>query len=324
MTVRRRRITRSSDRETRAVARREVGLLRDRQILPSALSRYMRALKCFFNFLWREQRPLPVSTPFLDGVFCDFVEDCWLDGHPKGLAYDALCGLKHFLPAVRKNLAASDRIMRTWSGAELPQRVLPMPVLWLYALAAFCRNQGWTDTAVALVLGFTTFTRTGELFGAKTSDFCMSWSRGSGVWVLPLTKSGQRHGAPESVTITDPWVARLVCGFLSRLEPSAPLISASPAVQRSRLREACRALGIDFGFTWYSLRRGGATHQLILTQNLPAVCLQGRWTAVKTARVYLTEAQTRLTELSVGAAHASQLHALARTYRPNVDGLLYA
>ena len=74
----------------------------------------------------------------------------------------------------------------------------------------------------------------------------------------------------------------------------------------------------------YSLRRGGATHQLLLTQNLPAVCLQGRRTAVKTARVYFTEAQTRLMELSVGAAHASQLHALARTYRPNVDGLLYA
>ena len=74
----------------------------------------------------------------------------------------------------------------------------------------------------------------------------------------------------------------------------------------------------------YSLRRGGATHQLLLTQSLPAVCLQGRWAAVKTARVYFTEAQARLTELSVGAAHASQLHALARTHRPNVDGPVYA
>jgi len=320
---RRRRISRLADRETRAAARRAFGLLRHRLVLPSTQSRYVRALQFFFEFLQREQRCFPVSIPFLDSAFCDFVEECWLDGHPKGLAYDALCGIKHFLPAVRKHLPASDRLMRVWTGSELPSRVLPLPVVWLYALAAYCRNQGWTDTAVALVLGFTTFTRTGELFGAKASDFCLSWSRGSGVWTLPLTKSGQRHGAPESVSLSDPWVTRLVYGYLCRLRPSDTLIRTSPAVQRSRLKYACRALGVDFGFSWYSLRRGGATHAMLLTQNLPAVCLQGRWTAVKTARVYLTESQARLTELSIGKAHASQLHALAKVYRPNVDDLLY-
>ena len=311
------------DRHARALARQRVGTLSSRLLLPSTLERYCKALHVFFRSLKREMISYPSSIPFLDSILCEYIEDLWQDGFSKGLAYDSLCGIKHYLPATRHHLTAADRLMRVWTTSELPSRVSPLPVLWVYAIAAFARDRGWIDTAVALVLGFSTFTRTGELFSARKCDFLLSWDRGSGVWTLPLTKSGRRHGAPESVTITDPWIVRLLYGYLSRLHPSDLLLSCSPHTQRVRLQQACQALDIDRGFTWYSLRRGGATHALIVTQNLPSVCLQGRWTSLKTARIYLTEAQTRLAEYRLDRAHELRLHTLACSYRPSVDDLLY-
>ena len=52
--------------------------------------------------------------------------------------------------------------------------------------------------------GVHTFGRSDGLFAARKEDFVLS--RTSGTWTLPLSKSGQRAGAQESILLTDPFV----------------------------------------------------------------------------------------------------------------------
>ena len=140
-----------------------------------------------------------------------------------------------------------------------------------------------------------------------------------GVWRLPLSKSGQRHGATESLTINDQWVGLLVHGFCKNKLPGDLLRIATPPQQRLRFNEAATALNFDWGFRWYSVRRGGATHDYRVTGNLPAIMLRGRWGDMKTARIYLTDGLARAQELRLSDSHNKRLQALAKQVRPGLE-----
>lgn len=153
--------------------------------------------------------------------------------------------------------------------------------------------------AALLLLGFDRFARTGELFNAKRGDFHFDSSLKRVVWTLPLTKSVQRHGAQESPVVEDTWLVHALYNYMSSHAPSDHLRAVSPGGMRQRLKQLFADLQLPDGFQWYSLRRGGATHCFRLTNNLPALCVVGRWNCPKTARIYLADALAQLTELSL-------------------------
>ena len=65
----------------------------------------------------------------------------------------------------------------------------------VYALAQAAFDNGWSDLAILVLLGFDRFARSGELFMGKRANS----SKTKAIWSLPLTKSGQRVGAQESL-----------------------------------------------------------------------------------------------------------------------------
>ena len=92
------------------------------------------------------------------------------------------------------------------------------------------------------------------------------------------------------------------------------------ATQRRRLRRACADLQLAFGYRWYSVRRGGATHWYQQAQDLNALLVKGRWGALKTAKVYIQDAQAQLSELQVPPRHAAWLRSLALALCPSLEG----
>ena len=96
-------------------------------------------------------------------------------------------------------------------------------------------------------------------------------SEGGALIVLPLTKSGQRRGGPETVLIHDPQAVQLLWMALAQLHVA------------------------HMGFMPYSVRRGGATHAFSSCHNLGQILLQGRWEDPKSARIYITEGALFLT-----------------------------
>jgi hypothetical protein len=238
--------------------------------------------------------------------------------NPQVWAGDVLSGLGHVIPSCKQFLTGGWRLHSAWGRAELPARALPFTPLLVYALVQLASEFDWIDTAAMLALGFHVFPRSGELFNARCGDFQISKDL-SGVWSLPLTKSGQRFGAKESVLLTDRWVGLLLKNFLAHKLPGDLVSTVSGGTQRKRLNELLSHLKIDDEFRWYSLRRGGATHAFRKSNNMAAVCYTGRWGNAKTARIYITDALAQLTEQSFSGCQRKQLTKLASKARPDFE-----
>ena len=296
-------------------ARHALGRLAHQVVAPKTEDRYFTSVSRFLDFLKDSRKRYPSSFILLDRDVCEFVEYLWEQGDPRSWASDCLSGLGHFIPSCKPYLVGSWRLHAAWGRTELPVRAPPFTPVLLYGLAQLAAENGWTDIAVLLILGFHTFARTGELFNARAGDFVLSAT--SGTWTLPLSKSGQRTGAVESILLTDVYVLYLLKNFIKGMQSGDRLSNVSPGVLRSRLASLLDQLHITDPYRWYSVRRGGATHAYRRTNNLAAICLRGRWGSLKTARIYICDGIAQLSDLVFATRTKRRLEALAKKCRPD-------
>ena len=301
----------------RKTDRPALGTLQSLVVAPSTHTRYFQAVSRFLEFLQLHGFRYPSTFPLLDAKVCEFIEYLWHNGEPKAFASDCLSGLGHFIPSVKRHLVGGWRLHGSWTRAELPARAIPLTPVMVYALAQRAFEFGWEDVAILLLVGFDRFARTGELFAAVKQNFVFGDTGRRVVWSLPLTKSGQRLGAQESIVIEDPWFARALKNFLTKLHPGDLLRSVSPGIMRERLKTLLTDLQFPEGCQWYSLRRGGATQFFRRTNNLGQTCLIGRWSCHKTARIYITDALAQLTEINTPSAVYARWLRLAKKARPS-------
>ena len=297
--------------------RRALGTLQSLVVQKATRDRYFTAVSRFLLFLKCLGYTYPRTFSALDDRVCEFIDSLWHNGDPKAFAIDCLSGLGHFVPQCKRFLVGSWRLHGSWSRTELPARALPFTPLVVYALAQLAFQKGCSDLTILLLLGFDRFARTGELFGATKGDFTWNNARTKAVWSLPLTKSGQRVGAHESLVIDDPWLVQALANYVAPLAPGDYLRTASPGLMRTRLKDLLSELHLGEGYQWYSCHRGGATYAFRTSNNLSHVCFVGRWNHIKTARVYLTDALAQLTEIRLEPAVSRRLLVLARKARPH-------
>ena len=109
-------------------------------------------------------------------------------------------GLQHAI-TWRRVFPGACRYFSAWSRSELPNRTPPLHPLVLLGVAGSFLDACRLDGAVVVLLAFHCFLRTGEAINAAVNH--VTWPRPSskGFLALPLTKTGQRSGTPESVTI---------------------------------------------------------------------------------------------------------------------------
>lgn len=309
-------VHRQSKRERKRECQ-HLGSLQELVVQKGTYTRYLSAVSRFLTFLRDLGYGYPDSFTKLDSRVCEFIESLWHEGEPKGYASDTLSGLGHFIPACKRFLVGAWRLHGSWSRAELPERALPLTPLMSYALAQLAYNHGWQDLCILILLGFTMYARSGELFQAKAGDFVFDRQLRRGVWSLPLTKSGQRAGVRESLTIQDHWLLTALKRYCQHLAPGDTLRLCSPQLMRSRFKQLLEEAQLPEGFAFYSLRRGGATYAFRMTNSLSAVCLAGRWGHEKTARIYITDALAQLTDITLPPRVRSRLLQLARQARPD-------
>ena len=117
---------------------------------------------------------------------------------------------------------------------------------------------------------------------------------------LGLTKGGRRRRAEEQTDVLEPLVGKLLLRALTLRVSDEPLLAGSAGFFRSWFDLACRELGLaQYGFKPYSLRRGGASHHWATTGNMSSTIERGRWSCIKTARIYLQESQAAVIELQM-------------------------
>ena len=290
----------ASDRAKQRVA---LGTLRNLTVQPATKRRYNKALDAFFVFLRSNQLQLPTLKSALDPLVCDYIEYMWSTGVGRAQANDTVAALQDQQPNLRGHLQGAWRLLKTWSINEIPNRAPPLPEGVVQAMAGWAFFKGHVSFGVSLIIGFYTMLRSGEILGLKSQHIMCSGKERQALISLGFTKGGKRQGAAESVILGVDAGVRLTQRWKTLASPATPL-ALSPVVWRALFAEAIESLGLsEFGFRPYSLRRGGATWWFSKHQNLDRILVQGRWAALKTARIYLNEGLAMLARTQINFNH---------------------
>ena len=207
--------------------------------------------------------------------------------------------------------------MKTWTMHEVPNRAPPMTEAVLRAMVGWSFFHKHFAFGVSLLVCFYGLLRTGELLGLQSHQINMTSPSQPAVLSLGLTKSGKRQGAAESVTITELQVLRWLWWWKQSSSKHA-FLTVKPHQWRQLFNECLNALKLShWDFRPYSLRRGGATFYFIKTGSLDRVLLMGRWTAIKTAKIYLNSGLAMLAELQIPPSLLSPFHTVYQNTDPS-------
>ena len=242
---------------------------------------------------------LPTRRDALDSLISDYLEHLWAEGEGRATASTFLAALQDSDPKLKGSLQCSWRLMKTWTINEVPNRAPPLTLMTLKAMVGWAWLHEHFGFGLGLLIGFFGLMRTGELLSLQAWQVHMNSAVEPAVISLGLTKSGKRQGAAESITITELFLLKLLWGWKKQAK-SHDFLTEKPHEWRQRFQECLVALNLsEWGFRPYSLRRGGATAMFVKCGSLDRVLLAGRWTAVKTAKIYLNSGLAMLADLKI-------------------------
>ena len=187
--------------------------------------------------------------------------------------------------------------VKTWQCNEVPQRAPPLPENLLQTLCGYFLSKQRPDTSLALEVAFYGVLRTGELLALKSSHVDISPSASCAVLNLGATKTSQRVGASDSVTLSVGPVCARLKAWKERSNSTRFLVASEYQFRRD-FAAALQALGLDaWAFRPYSLRRGGATMFFRKGTSLDKVKLLGRWASDRTVRIYINDGLAQLASM---------------------------
>ena len=285
------------------------GRLKDKLISPLTQTRYTVAVRVMLGF-WSCMGLKPEGLEAMDDACASFVEACWAEGDSITLVCQALAGLQWLVPKVRHKIPYAWSLAKAWAKAEPPNRATPFSPSIVLGLAGLCFEVGMISMAALLLVGFDGFLRSGELFSMKVGD--ISFRRKMAIIKLAVTKGGQRRGLMEVIVITSSLAVkmlRLACKGKSRDDLVA---DGNGYYLRNLLRSLISSVGLPAArYSWYSLRRGGATAYFLRTGSMEKTLLRGRWMSTSIARLYIQDAVALANELMLSDASVRVLRGFA-------------
>jgi integrase len=155
----------------RRKARASLGSLSDLRVPKALRSRYAKAVGRFFSFLARRRKPVPNDLDVLDRELCDFVEEIWEDGSPRGWCLDCLSGIGKFEPSLQNQFPLARAFVETWKRHELPERAPPLSIDMLKALSTYALTKLHDGPlATIFMLTFHCMLRIGECVNLLVKD----------------------------------------------------------------------------------------------------------------------------------------------------------
>ena len=288
-----------ASREDRRSERANFGRLSDRRVNDRTRNRYYSAVDGFMQWLRLWQLGHAATWEELEWQLMEYLETLWQEGESKGLANDTLSGVSLFL-RTRRRYPGAWQLLTVWGRLEVPDRAPPLSADMALALAGWGVIQGRNDLSAAILAGFHMSLRVAEILDLSAQCITFGCDHHGGV-SLPWTKTSQQRGARESISI-DPLVGWLL-GIAIRESASGKILQMSGPAFRVFFSKGIAALGLmAHGYRPYSLRRGGATHDLLTHQDLQRSVLRGRWGQLRTAKIYITDGAAIIQELKLTPA----------------------
>ena len=294
------RVTTAEGQKARAALRSKIGKLSDLRIQGSTKKRYDLAVKRFFDHLEEFGWRLPKAVADFDSVVSEYIDHLWEDGAAVGTAGDTLSGLQHYETGLRHRLAGSWQRIGLWQRLELPTRSTPAWHDLVLAMASWALDDNNCGMAAALLLGWECLLRTGEIGGITLGSMTVLRGGSSVMIDLGWTKGAKRKKVVEEKTAVDPLGVALAIYLIEQGEPGDYLVPGGTRAFTKTFGQYLKRHSLnDLGLTPYSLRRGKATELWRSSGSVSVVQSAGRWSDMRTARLYIDGASAQLTELKV-------------------------
>ena len=201
-----------------------------------------------------------------------------------------MSGLQFQVPGLRGQLPECWRLWKHWGNQEAPVRAPPLTREAVLALAYYMYEWGYQAASLLTVLGFYRFMRTSEILELTAGQVVFTKKKTACHLVLQNTKTSKRQGTMETISVQDAaltaWLRALVAGAPANQK----LLEITPLQYRRLFEGALKAVGLPAKFKPYSLRRGGASHYFKETGSMSKTMETGRWSDVKTAKIYVNTA----------------------------------
>lgn len=203
-------------------------------------------------------------------------------------------------PIVRRQLQEAWNLAYAWVRDEPSVHHIALPWQILLAAISLCFTWGWVDLAGMLALSFGALLRVGEFTGAIRRDLLLPVDTGytNHFALLSLREPKTRFTAArhQCAKLDVPDLLRVVHLAFSRLLPHQKLWPQSGQTLRTRFKQLMSELGVgpsvrlngkalDLG----SLRPGGATWILQVTEDSEFLRRRGRWINSRVMEIYIQE-----------------------------------
>ena len=224
--------------------------------------------------------------------------------HRAGKAYgrysETINAISMIRPSLKKNLSPAWDLAFSWLQDEPHVHHPALPLSVLLAMSTLSLLWGWPTEAAIWLMTWIGLLRIGEVLEAVRSDLLLPRDSAPGIEHIllrirePKTRGrGARH---QSTRIEPQDAVALISQVFQDFAPSDKLWSFSAATLRRRFVCLLTALGLPVRpcngarpFDLGSLRPGGATHLLTLTEDTSLVQRRGRWASLHVMNIYLQE-----------------------------------
>lgn len=203
-------------------------------------------------------------------------------------------------PVLRRQLQGSWDFAFAWVQSEPVSHHVAMPWQVLLASITIALMWGWTDVAGCLALGWGALLRAGEILAAKRRDLLLprDVEQTISFALLAIHEPKTRHSGPrhQAAKLDVPDLLQVTDLAFGHKPEGAKLWEQSGQTLRLRFKEILKELGLpvlrsdglkplDLG----SLRSGGATWHLQMSEDGEFCRRKGRWLSQKVMEVYVQE-----------------------------------
>ena len=221
-------------------------------------------------------------------------------GRPYNHYAETINALASKRPRLRRSLQGAWDLAFAWLREEPPVHHIAMPWQVLLAVISTACIWGWYDVAGILALTWGGICRIGEVLGARRCDLMLPCDFGQTFqYILLQIKEPKTRfrGARHQVSRVDqPQLVALIEVAFSHLHSEQKLWHMSGQAMRSRFKKLISAhkldqqsIGTRRDLDLGSLRAGGATWLLEISEDSEMVRRRGRWLSPKIMEIYIQE-----------------------------------
>ena len=323
---------RNRDDERRAAFRRSRPLLpgrpveevtrSNRQLLLEKFQTWLREQGISYEVLMKGSQQEPEKVV---NCLVEYGQTLYKAGRPYSHFSETINAVAASRPTLRRLLTGAWDLAFSWLREEPGEHHVACPFQIMLALLSLAILWGWPTVAGIISLSWGAVCRIGEVLASLRKDLILPADVGytSNAVFLRVQEPKTRYRAArhQMTRLEYEDLVQLISTAFGKMQPWQRLWPHSAQLLRNRFRQLLGGIGLptersgdsrclDLG----SLRAGGATFLLMVTEDAELVRRRGRWLAHRTMEIYLQEAAATVYFPTLPSAIKSRILHLAAAF----------